>query len=170
MTRRRAVAYLLMLGAITKHLLSHEYGPWDRLIELGVFGLILYEVIVGIVRHRREKKRKTRLAFIVFELHQLMQEGRQIRDSAVADQGAQIAWMQAMIYWSDKTAVFLAKYLPTSLTAFHLVHDQPISLRSVRTKDGGHFNIGGVLLEGYETLSGKLANLRGIIEKVEAYF
>jgi hypothetical protein len=45
MTRRRAVAYLLMLGVIAKHLLSHEYGPWDRLIELGVFGLILYEVI-----------------------------------------------------------------------------------------------------------------------------
>jgi hypothetical protein len=170
MTRRRAVAYLLMLGVIAKHLLSHEYGPWDRLIELGVFALILYEVIASIVRHRREKKRKARLAFIVFKLHRLMEEGRQIRDSAVADQGAQVAWMQATTCWSDKTAVFLAKYLPTSLTAFHLVHNQPISLRSVRTKDGGQFNIGGVLLEGYETHSGKLANLRGIIEKVEAYF
>lgn len=159
-----------MLGAISKHLLSHEYGPWDRFLEFGVFALILYEVIVGIVRHRSEKKRKARLAFIVFELHRLMEEGRQIRDSAATSQEAQIAWMQAMASWSDKTAVFLAKYLPTSLTAFHLVHDQPISLRSIRMKDGGHVNIGGVLLEGYEAHSGKLANLRGIIEKAEAYF
>ena len=170
MTRRRAVVYLLMLGTIAKHILSHEYGPWDRLIELGVFALILYEVITGVVRHRNEKKRKARLAFIVFELHRLMQEGRQIKDSAVAGQEQQFAWVQAMTCWSDKTAIFLAKNLPTSLTAFHLVHDHPISLRSVRAKDGGQFNIGGVLLEEYEAHAGKLANLRGIIEKVEAYF
>jgi hypothetical protein len=52
------VAKLSMFGPIAKHFLSNEYGLFDGLLELGVFGLIAYEVIVGLVprQNRREKR------------------------------------------------------------------------------------------------------------------
>ena len=43
MSRKRIIAYLVMFGAILHHLMSGEYGPFDRLLEIGVFLLIAYD-------------------------------------------------------------------------------------------------------------------------------
>jgi hypothetical protein len=171
MTRRRGVAYILMLGAIAKHFLSSEYGPWDRLIELGVFVLIAYEVIVGIVRHRKEKKRQARLAAISSKLCALMDEGQKIREAAVPQWHEQTEWMNAMRDWSERTSGYLSALSPSAAAAFGLVVDSPPNTtRAVRMKKGGGFNIAGPLLELYYSHSVQLNNLRGIIEKPEAYF
>src|SRR6266480_2824921 len=79
MSRRRGLIYVVLVGMIIKHLLSNEYGPWDRVVEFGVFALILYEVIVGIVRHRRKTKRQKHLAGIVAELARFMDNGQQLQ-------------------------------------------------------------------------------------------
>jgi DNA-binding MarR family transcriptional regulator len=62
-----------MLCLILKHILSHEYGPLDRLLELLVLVAILYEVISNTVRHRRENfhKRQEKLVLetLLRDLH-----------------------------------------------------------------------------------------------------
>ena len=61
MSRARRVAYIFMLGLIAKLLLLSEYGPFDRLLEMGVVALILYEVIAGISHRRKENQKQDRL-------------------------------------------------------------------------------------------------------------
>ena len=58
MSQGRKVAAIVMLTVITRHLLSNEYGPFDRFVELGVLIFVAYEVIVGVIRHCRAAKRK----------------------------------------------------------------------------------------------------------------
>jgi hypothetical protein len=81
MSRIRKVAYLIMLGPIAKHLLSDLYGPLDRLLEIGVFLLIAYEVIVDVRRHYKETKRRKELDRIVTSLSKLMDKGQSLQES-----------------------------------------------------------------------------------------
>lgn len=53
-----------------------EYGPFDRMVELGVLGLILYEVIVSVRRHRAEVARKRELDAILLKLSDFMVKGQ----------------------------------------------------------------------------------------------
>ena len=90
-----------MLYLIAKHLLSDSYGPLDRLLELGVFLFIAYEVIVGIVRHRRATRRQKELKQIVTSLSQFMDDGlglqRSVPDTAKEESGVLNLWMRGMV-------------------------------------------------------------------------
>jgi hypothetical protein len=77
------IAYLVMLVLIAKHLLADSYGPWDRLLEIGVFLFIAYEVIAGTVRHRRTTRRQRELKQIVTSLSQFMNTGRKLQSTDV---------------------------------------------------------------------------------------
>ena len=95
--RGRRIAYLVMLVLIAKHLLADSYGPWDRLLEIGVFLFIAYEVIAGTVRHRRTTRRQGELKQIVTSLSQFMNTGRKLQrsvpDTAKEESGVLQSWM-----------------------------------------------------------------------------
>jgi hypothetical protein len=172
MTRKRAVTYLLLMGAIVKHLLSNEYGPFDRLLELGVFALIAYEVIVGIRRHRKESKRKSQIAGITATLCEFMEEGRAIRE-AVPPGGPDAAgkWLDEVGAWSEKVRAFLAGRSAVAAATFLLITSQPVAPRMIwKPQDSTRFIIGGIILETYESHSDRLDNLRAIIKAVDTYF
>ena len=56
MNRGRPLAYVLMLCVTIKQLLSHEYTPFDRLIEAAVLLVITGDVIVRAVLWYRKHK------------------------------------------------------------------------------------------------------------------
>jgi hypothetical protein len=78
MSQGRGRTWLLIYAAITMLALCHTIGrmfegvkPFDWLmlvIETAVLLLILYEVIVGIIRHRKERRREKGLKQIVTSL------------------------------------------------------------------------------------------------------
>ena len=115
-----------MLSMIVKHLLSNEYGPWDRIIEFGVFGLILYEVIVNFVRHRRKTKRQKHLAGIVAELARFMDKGQQLQRQVPAYFASSrpqesYKWIIAVNEWSLGTETYLAKHSGRASLSFSLM-------------------------------------------------
>jgi hypothetical protein len=70
LTRRRTIRIMVgvvLVGELVKHLLSSEYGPYDRLLELGVFFLILWEIVnpIAIFRHARRRKRLRKVEMVV---------------------------------------------------------------------------------------------------------
>ena len=46
-----------MLTVICRHLMSSEYGPFDRFVELGVLLLIAYEVFVPMIQRGRQRRK-----------------------------------------------------------------------------------------------------------------
>jgi len=46
---QEAVVYILMLALIVKHLLANEYGPLDRILEIGIFLFVFAELLLTVV-------------------------------------------------------------------------------------------------------------------------
>ena len=166
---------MAMLYLIAKHLLSDSYGPWDRLLELGVFLFIAYEVIVGIVRHRRATRRQKELKQIVTSLSQFMDDGlglqRSVPDTAKEESGVLLSWMMNTNVWGDKASDFLAAHSRQASAAFLLVHDSSSADSVVFTLSGDEFfYLASPIREHYQRLLTQLNNMRQIIEKPEVYF
>jgi hypothetical protein len=174
MSRGLRLACLVMLYLIAKHLLSDSYGLWDRFLELGVFLFIAYEVIVNIVRHRREKRRQKELKQIVVSLSQFMDEGvglqRSVPDTAKEEVGVLQSWMTNTKAWGDKVSECLATHSLRASAAFLLVHDLSLSDSVVFAPSGELFYLLSPLREHYQRLLTQLNNLRQILEKPEVYF
>ena len=172
MSRGRMIAYLVMLVLIAKHLLADSYGPWDRLLEIGVFLFIAYEVIVGTVRHRRTTRRQGKLKQIVTSLSQLMNTGRKLQrsvpDTAKEESGVLSLWMTNTNTWGDKVNEFLAACSPQASEGFLLVHDSSSADSLVFTPSGDFFYLASPIREHYQRLLTQLNNLRHIIGSVLA--
>jgi hypothetical protein len=147
-----------MLCAILRHLLSHEYSPFDRFIELGVFVLIAYEVWVTF-SHRQ--KIKSRLGAMLV----LMQKG-EVVEAAVPragnlDVSAISTWNESVNAWVTETSNFLTRHSPTALAIFtHHVGATGMLYGGI-TKDARDY---------YDLLLARMNNLRNIMEKVDVYF
>lgn len=164
-----------MLTLIAKHLLSDSYGPWDRGLELGVFLLIAWEVIVNIVRHRGATGRQREVATILTSLCQFMDEGlglqRSVPDTAKEEWGVLETWMKNTNAWGGKASKFLAAHSRQASAAFLLVHDSSSADSVVFTPSGDDFfYVASPIREHYQRLLTQLNNMRQIIEKPEAYF
>ena len=169
MTNKRKVAYVIMLGVIVKHLLSHEYGPLDRFLELSVLILIAYEVVMG-VRHRHQIKRRNT---IVNRLFAFMEKGQQLQ-AAIPNPAvlpdAVGSWLEQVEIWKSQTKAFLAPLSPKAASAFMLVINAGTADKQVRRPDGARFGVGGMIADAYQVLQINLDNLRQIMEKPDAYF
>jgi hypothetical protein len=174
MSRGLRLACLIMLYLIAKHLLSDSYGPWDRVLELGVFLFIAYEVIVNIVRHRRETHRKKKLKQIVTSLSRFMDEGRGLQGSVPdpAEEELEVlqSWMLDTGAWGNKVSEFLAVHSQHASAAFLLVHNSSSADSVVFTQSGHFFSLASPVREHYQRLLTQLNNLRHITEKPEVYF
>lgn len=160
MTRRRGAAYILMLCIIVRHLLSNEYGPFDRFVELGVFLFVGYEVVIGIWHRHQGKKRSKLIAQRVAAMRDAMSKGQNLvlcvptsGEPTVSD------WAQAVSNWTEETRLLLKSYSAHAETNF--LHRTPQS----PSNDGS--------IEPwfeYISLMSGLNNLRGIIERSDVYF
>ena len=179
MTRRRGIAYLLMLGIIVKHLLSREYGPIDRLVELGVFVLIAYEVIINAIRHRREFKHKKRIRVIVKEISKLIDEGRDLQavvpyalcTSLAGESGQDLnQWVTSITAWRRKVEVYFESRSQNALHVFSIITNAHQMDSLFQTQRMGKIALTGMVRETYQELSAQLSNLGKIVEQPEAYF
>ena len=151
--------------------------PFDWLmlgIETAVLPLILYEVIVGIARHRGATRRQSELNKIVTSLCQFTDEGlelqRRVPDTAKEETRVLRSWMTNTKAWGDKASEFLATHSQQASAAFLLVHDLSSSDLVVFAPSGDVFYLASPLREHYQRLLTQLNNLRQIIEKPEVYF
>jgi hypothetical protein len=184
MSQGRGRTWLLIYAAITMLALRHTIRrmfegvkPFDWLmlgIETAVLLLILYEVIVGIVRHRGARRRQKEVKQIVTSLSQFMDEGlelqRSVPDTAKEEWGVLQSWMTSTKVWGDKASECLATYSLRASAAFLLVHDLSSSDSVVFAPSGKVFYLLSPLREHYQRLLTQLNNLRQIIEKPEVYF
>ena len=137
----------------------NSYGPLDRLLEIGVFLLILYEVIIGVRKNRKEKRRKKQVDERVTALREAMSNGQHLQLSTPAGGSAQVsAWAQAVSNWGEATRKLLKSYSAHAESAFLLQMPMPVNILG---SIGAPFE--------YMQLVSRLANLRGIIEKPDIY-
>jgi hypothetical protein len=161
---RKKVAYFLMVSLMIKHLLSHEYGPLDRLVELGVFFLIAYEIFISDRRFRQERKKRVVFGEVTVNLLDLHSRGQRIllaAPSGYEAENPQIApWEKSTKEWIRETDDFLKEHSQQASASF--LQEMPTSTHYDNMVGQPHF--------WKAKLSTKLANLRDIIEKSNIYF
>src|SRR5579863_1680120 len=172
-----------MLSCIARHLWSTEYGPFDRLLEMGVFLLIAYEVVVNVVRHRKDHKREKHLSAIVRSLTELMDKGQQLRwkiPNPTEYGPTQIVqeryvtkineWLILVAGWREETNRFMLLHSVRASTTFLLVVNSHAIDNLVTPPNGWSFTLSGHIREMYQLFVAQLDNLRNIAERPEAYF
>jgi len=180
MSQGRRSAYLALTVLLMCNTIRHMFEgvkPFDWLmlgIETAVLLLILYEVIVGVVRHCAATHRQKELKQIVTSLSQLMDEGlrlhKSVPDTAKEETAVLQLWMTNTKAWGDKTSAFLASRSQQASGAFLLVHDSSSADSIVFTPSGEFFYVASPVREHYQRLLTQLNNLRHITEKPEVYF
>jgi hypothetical protein len=160
MSQGRRIAYILMLCTIARHLMSNEYGPFDRLVELGVFLFVGYEVVMGIWYRRKAKIRGGLVAQRVAAMRDAMSRGQELQLCTPASGNPNVdEWAQAVSNWGEETRVLLKSFSAHAETAFLM--QTPVS-PFITSSIGA--------LSEYISLISRLSNLRGIIEKPDVYF
>jgi hypothetical protein len=142
-------------------------------IEALVLLVILYEVIAGEVRRRKEAKRRTFLDARVVELSRARDEGKRLI-SVVPDAGTVSAqtrqpWVKAVADWTESTEKTLAGYSPHAADSFM----QPIEAQTVDvvvTAHGRTFTLCEEIRTIYAKLFIRWENLCRILERPEMYF
>lgn len=162
---------------IAKHLMFDSYGPLDRLLEIGVFLLIAYEVIVGFVRHRSEANRQKRVGAILATLAGFMERGQELQENVPvpwkASDRDRSEWITSVKKWTADTSDFLIIHTSRSGEAgvvFHLVTNAGLVDSVVQDSSGQSFTLTADVREVYQRLLVQLSNLRGIKEKPDVYF
>jgi hypothetical protein len=147
---------------------------WVMLVVEGlVLVLILYEVVVGEIRHRGERRRRQTVGNIVLELSRLMDKGRWIQssvpDPSIMNPQLVEPWRKSAQAWIEETNAFLASHSSRASSAFMLVTDAG-NMDSVVKSGGRQFALTGEFREFYQRFAAGLANLRRILEQADAYF
>ena len=161
MSRARRIAIILMFCLIVKHLLSNEYGVFDRVLEIIIAGVVLAEGIVGLITWLANRKRKRLLAQRTGVLRCAMSNGQELQRSIPASGDSHVAdWAQAVNNWGKETRGLLKSFSEHAETAFSLpTPSEPYVTGSE----------GAVLVEARLFLTSSLNNLLGIIEKPDVY-
>jgi hypothetical protein len=163
-----------MLTVICRHLLSGEYGPFDRVVELGVFILIAYEVVVGFTRHRKAAKRQREMDGRVSRVYDFVARGQMLQHAVPADglvipgtpqavptQTAAMQWRTDAQSWIMDTNAFLVACSPQASAKF--LDD---SRASFFRENNIHRPETQTLLE---TVNRRLNNLQDIMQNPSAY-
>lgn len=164
-----------IVGRFLKHLMSNDYGPADRVLEALVFLLILWEVVAGIVRSQKEKKRKRFVEAKRRAIYEFAKRGEALQVSmplgpTEAVKQDQEKWVNEVDTWSSETETFLGKLCSRASWRFMQVANPGSKDVMVRLPNGeSHCVYNFAALICYRGLVVKLGNLHGIIENVEAY-
>jgi hypothetical protein len=165
LSRKRMLAYFLMLGLIAKHIMSNEYGPLDRILEFLVFALIAYEVVAGIVRGLRERKRAKIVCERSEKIRQIVAKGQELQSDTPrfgTNMMAIAAWTNSVKEWLLSAQELMGSYSPQAVVA--LSHDTSGEVPPWWD------SIAVAARIQYGTLIASLNNLQRILEKPEVYF
>jgi hypothetical protein len=169
-----------MVGLILKRLITGEYGPLDRLLEFLVFVLILYEVIAGIRRHRRDKKRQRFLSQQREFVAPFITAGEELKVSLPGMTGTPWlttefgreadAWKQKVKAWTATTAQALGERSVRAGSAFMNVTDTSSSGGVAWKPDGTPWCFHEDVAPDFRKLVAQLDNLQRIVANPELYF
>lgn len=149
-----------MICAIVRHLLSNEYGPFDRLLEFAVLAFIAYEVVTS-VWHKRKIRRRSKEIFQLFSKGQALQYAAP--PAGTMDEAIVAAWVESVKAWIMEVHKFLEGYSAQAAASF--IHESGGVSVTYRGVSG--------LAEAqswYATLQTRLNSLRNIMEKLDVYF
>lgn len=172
MTHRRTIRFwaaALLMGEIIKHLLSNEYGPFDRLLEIGVFLLILYEIISPYTLIRRRIRRK-RLCKIEGDLRGFITDGEAIRINA--SDWRQKTYDHRLKESAEEWTARVEDYLGQSkraLAEFQRIHLEDAQRLHI-DEFGGIARSSGASGDIVQLLGSRLENLHRIAQRCEDYF
>jgi hypothetical protein len=127
-------------------------------VELLVLLLIAYEVWIGILERRKERKRKNDVREKVSALRNAMFEGQKIQHSWPKIGGSRAECEAALNSWFEQTTKLLRSYSAHAETAF---------LCEVPEPPNKYGSIEAVF--HYSRLMQRITNLQGIIEKPDVY-
>lgn len=155
---------MALIALIIKHLLSSEYGPFDRFLEIGICLFVGYEVIVTFL-DRREKRRRKKLVnsrseairTLISKGHQLLVSAPHSPVSALIPQAA--AWIDLVHAWNREVQALLQSYSSQALASYNqgIPHDASFPGLALATH------------RDYAILLLRLDNLRNIMEKTDVY-
>lgn len=169
----------------TIHQMFTEVRPFDWLmlvVEVLVLLLILYEVLVGASRHRRESRRRRELQDILEHLNRFMDAGKalQVTVPNTANlglpgneylHGLVEKWVSSVKQWRDEIKTFLSVRSRQALSAFVLITDAESIDSTVHPPSDWPFVVRGELRRDiYQPLVAYLRNLQNIMEKIDVYF
>ena len=180
LSSRKKMAYLLMVGAVLKHLITGEYGPLDRILEFLVFALILYEVINGIRHHRRNDKRQKFLNEQRDFIAGFIPAGEELKVSLPGMSGTPAltpehrreaeAWRQKTSLWISSTAETLGQRSPRARSAFMNVTETSYSPSMAWKADGSPWYAAEDVAPSFRKLLAHLDNLHKMLANPEPYF
>jgi hypothetical protein len=159
-------AVLLILCDTIRHMLegTRPIDLWMLAIELLVLLLIAYEVGIGVVRSREDKKRAGLVCVRSEKIREIITRGQELQREAPRSGTAPMeaaTWIDAEREWHKGTKALLESYSPQAAVA--LMHDTsgeaPPWWDSIAT---------GARNE-YATLICSLNNLRDILERPNVY-
>jgi hypothetical protein len=121
---RTLVVFLAICDTIRRMEGARPIDLWMLVIELLVLALIAYEVIVGILRNRGDKKRTHNIRARSEKIREMMMEGQELQQEVprFGTGPMEIAkWANAEKEWHEATKELLASYSAQAGAAF--LHD-----------------------------------------------
>jgi hypothetical protein len=171
LSRGRLLICLLLMGTILHHLFSNEYGPLDRFLEIGVFFLILYEIVSPHTLIRRAIRRK-RIRRIQANLRVLFTAGETIRQKVPNWLASpEPEWMEAAQKWIVEAETYLGNQ-PSDRALIEFRHMGLLESEQRRVMDaqGRIWSVVGVMGDRFQQLSIRMNNLHRLIQETDAYF
>lgn len=114
-----------MLALIVKHLLANEYGPLDRILEIGIFLFVFAELLLTVVglwkgrkRERRWRKRSDLIFASLTKGHELLLGAPPRRPSELENVESAEAWSKVVFDWVLDTQKLLQGFSPLAVAAF----------------------------------------------------
>lgn len=165
----RRFAALLAMSLLLKHLLSNEYGPFDRFLEIGIFLFFAFEIGHGFYTRKKAKERAARIAARADQVFACKIEGQKLWTVPSRQYGdnhnkmfANIkAWESSVQQWITDTNLVLERFSSLASATF---------LDDAADGSGTYDGIPQQAMHCYRMLNHRLMNLRAILENPDRYF
>ena len=160
---------MVLIYAFLRHLVSNEYGVFDRCVEIGVLLFVGYEVIVAFLERRKTKRRGKELVSRLETIRKFIRGGHTLRHDAHAFVEQQTLphfltsadWIDGVWKWNSEIQRLLTdSYPPQTLEAYMYDGD---------TSDRSYPGLPPAIWPQYSHLQLRLKNLQNIMERPEVY-
>ena len=170
---RLILILLLVMAHVVRMMFYGFRAPdvWLLIVELLVLGLILYDVLSGVLHKRKMAKRLSEL-FPLLERGQRLQTSIPVGPSSVSlpDFEATQRWMSDFKAWNSETETFLSRKSSKAASIFRHVINAARTDRAMWGRSGEVHYLSGEIGNTYQLLQVKLDNLHRIIGNPDAYF